>query len=196
MDLVSRVKGILLTPKTEWGVIDTEPTTVGSLYTGYIAPLAAIPAVAWFVGFSLIGGSLLGVTFRWPISIGLEQAVARYVLALIGVYVLALIIDALAPSFGGQKNQIQALKVAAYCSTASWVAGIFLVLPALSILAILGLYSLYLLYLGLPVLMKSPNDKAVGYTVVVIICAIVLYAVIGAITGRIFTYTGSVVVTP
>ena len=196
MDLVSRVKGILLTPKTEWGVIDTEPTTVGSLYTGYIVPLAAIPAVAWFVGFSLIGGSLLGVTFRWPISIGLEQAVARYILALIGVYVLALIIDALAPSFGGQKNQIQALKVAAYCSTASWVAGIFLVLPALSILAILGLYSLYLLYLGLPVLMKSPNDKAVGYTVVVIICAIVLYAVIGAITGRIFTYTGSVVVTP
>ena len=196
MDLVSRVKGILLTPKTEWGVIDTEPTTVGSLYTGYIVPLAAIPAVAWFVGFSLIGGSLMGVPFRWPISIGLEQAVARFVLALIGVYVLALIIDALAPSFGGQKNQIQALKVAAYCSTASWVAGIFLVLPALSILAILGLYSLYLLYLGLPVLMKSPNDKAVGYTVVVIICAIVLYAVIGAITARIFTYTGSVVMTP
>lgn len=196
MDLVSRVKGILLTPKAEWAVIDTEPATVGSLYKGYIVPLAAIPAVAWFVGFSLIGGSMLGVTFRWPIDIGLEQAVARFVLALIGVYVLALIIDALAPNFGGQKNQIQALKVAAYSSTASWVAGIFLVLPALSILGILGLYSFYLLYLGLPVLMKSPPDKAVAYTVVVIVCAIVLFVVIRQISAQVFSYTGSVVMTP
>jgi len=196
MDLVPRVKAILLTPKAAWAVIDTEPTTVGSLYTGYIIPLAAIPAIAWFIGWSLIGGSVLGIPIRLPISLGLEHAVVQYVLTLIGVYVLALIIDALAPSFGGHKNQIQALKVAAYASTASWVAGIFYLLPALAVLAILGLYSLYLLYLGLPVLMKSPEDKAVGYTVVVIVCAIVLFVVIGAITSRMFSYSGLGIVRP
>ena len=191
MDLVSRVKGILLTPKTEWATIDGEAASVGSLYTSYIIPLAAIPAVAWFIGFSLIGGSVLGISFRWPVSIGLESAVARYVLTLVGVYVLALIIDALAPSFGGQKNPIQALKVATYSSTASWVAGIFYVLPALSILGLLGLYSLYLLFLGLPALMKAPEDKSIGYTVVVVIGAIVLFVVIGQITGRMFSYTAA-----
>lgn len=188
MELVSRVKGILLTPKAEWAVIDTEPATVGSLYTGFIIPLALIPPVCMFIGMSLIGYNLSGTGYRWPIGLGLESAVVRYVLSLVGVYVLALIIDALAPSFGGRKSQIQALKVAAYSSTASWVVGIFYLLPALAILAILGLYSLYLLYLGLPTLMKSPQEKAVGYTVVVIVCAIVLFVIIGTITGRMFSY--------
>ncbi len=107
---------------------------------------------------------------------------SQFVLALAGTFVLALIIDGLAPTFGGQKNQVQALKVAAYSSTASWVAGIFMILPTLGWLGILGLYSLYLLYLGLPRVMKAPQDKAMGYTVIVIVCAIVLYVVIGAIT--------------
>ena len=31
MNLVARVKGILLSPKSEWGVIDSEPATVSSL---------------------------------------------------------------------------------------------------------------------------------------------------------------------
>ena len=190
MDLVARVKGILLTPKTEWGVIDTEPATVGSLYTGYIIPLAAIPAVAGFIGLTVLGYDFLGTTIRYPMSSGIKHAVLTYLLSLAGTYLLALIIDALAPNFGGQKNQIQALKVAAYSSTASWVAGIFLVVPALSVLAILGLYSLYLFYLGLPKLMKAPEEKAMGYTVVVIVCAIVVFMVVGAIVRSVVPMPG------
>ncbi|MGH7594261.1 MAG: Yip1 family protein [Gemmatimonadales bacterium] len=190
MELVSRVKGILLAPKAEWPVIDTEPATVGSLYAGYIMPLAAIPPVCMFIGMSLIGYNVLGTSYRWPIGMGLESLVVRYLLTLAGVYVLALIIDALAPSFGGQKSPIQALKVATYSSTASWIVGIFYLVPMLAVLGILGLYSLYLLFLGLPTLMKSPQDKAVGYTVVVIICAVVLFIVIGTITSRVFVYPG------
>ena len=178
MDLVSRVKGILLTPKSEWATIDTEPATVGGLYTGYIIPLAAIPAIAGFIGNAFIGR--LG--YRWGTGAALTAAVVGFVGAVVGTYILALIIDALAPSFGGQKSQIQALKVAAFSATASWVAGIFAILPALAILSILGLYSLYLLFLGLPTLMKAPQEKAMGYTVVVIVCMIVLYFIIGAVT--------------
>ena len=111
----------------------------------------------------------------------------QYILSLGGAFVLALIIDNLAPTFGGQKNQLQALKVSIYSSTASWLAGIFVIIPALSILGLLGLYSLYLLYAGLPVLMKSPKDKAMGYTVVTIICAIVLYVVLAFIAGAIIS---------
>jgi len=183
MSLVARVKAILLTPRTEWPVIEAEPATTGSLYAGYIIPLAAIPAVAGFIGWSLVGGSVLGVSFRVPIGTGLTGAVVRYVLSLVATYVLALIIDALAPTFGGTKNSIQALKVAAYSSTAAWVAGIFMLLPSLGILGLVGLYSLYLLYLGLPVLMKAPQEKAMGYTVVVILCAIVLFVVVGYVAA-------------
>jgi hypothetical protein len=111
------------------------------------------------------------------------QLILSYVLSLASVYVLALIIDALAPNFGGQKNFMQAFKVAAFAPTASWLAGIFYIIPVLSILALVGLYSLYLLYTGLPRLMKTPDDKAVPYTVVVIIVAIVLAIVVGALAG-------------
>ena len=181
MDLVSRVKGILLNPKNEWATIDTEPATVGGLYSGYIIPLAAIPAIAGFIGTSIIGYNFMGVSGKTPMGTGLTHAVVGFVMSLISVYVMALIIDALAPNFGGQKSQIQALKVAAYSSTASWIAGIAMILPTLGILAIVGLYSLYLLYVGLPVLMKAPAEKAMGYTVVVIIASIVLYVVVGAV---------------
>ncbi len=190
MNLVARVKGILLTPKTEWGVIETESATVGSLYTGYIIPLAAIPAIAGFIGLTLIGYSFLGTTIRYPMGAGIQQAILRFVLSLVGVFVLALIIDALAPNFGGQKNQVQALKVAAYASTASWVAGIFTALPALAVLNLLGLYSLYLLFLGLPRLMKAPEEKATGYTVVVVVGAIAVFILVSAITRTVVPMPG------
>lgn len=192
MALMDRVKNILFQPKQEWTVIDGEQATVGGLYMGYIVPLAAIGPVAALIGWSVLGMRIPFVgAMRIPIAWGLKMAVIQYVGALVGTFVLALIIDALAPSFGGQKNQIQALKVAAYSATAAWVAGIFAIIPALAILGILGLYSLYLLFLGLPVLMKAPQDKAVGYTVVVIVVAIVLAIVIQAITRQFYWHPGN-----
>ena len=184
MNLVERVKRILLSPKTEWEVIDAEPTTPAELYTRYIMPLAAIGPLAQLIGYSVFGITVpFAGTYRVPIGSAITQAIVMYVLALAGTYVLALIIDALAPTFSGQRSQIQALKLAAYSLTASWIAGIFALVPGLRILTLLGLYSLYLLYLGIPVLMKSPREKAVGYTVVVIIAAIVLSIITGVIAG-------------
>ena len=179
MNLVQRAKNIILTPKAEWAVIDNEQHTVQGLYTQYVMILAAIGPVAAFIGYSIVGFG----AWRVPIGAGVAHMVVSYLLALGSVYVLALIIDALAPSFGGQKNFMQAFKVAAFAPTASWLAGIFGILPALSILAILGLYSLYLLYLGLPRLMKTPDEKAIPYLVVVIIAAIVLAVVIAGVAG-------------
>jgi hypothetical protein len=168
-------------PAAEWRVIDGEPATVQSLYLSYILILAAIPPIAYAIGALVFGYSVFGFTYRPPASTVITTAVLQYVLSLASIYVLALIVDALATSFGGRKNQVQALKVCAYSWTAAWLAGVFAVVPALAILSIVGLYSLYLLYLGLPVLMKSPPDKAVGYVVVVILAAIVVWFLVGVI---------------
>ncbi len=184
MNLVERAKNIILKPKQEWQVIAAEPHTVQGLYTQYVMLLAAIPAVAAFIGFSLIGTSGFGVSYRLPIAAGVAHMIVSYVLSLGMVYVLALIIDALAPTFGGQKNFMQAFKVAAFAPTASWLAGIFYIVPALGILAVLGgLYSLFLLYAGLAPLMKTSQEKSIAYTVVVILAAIVLTVIIGAVSA-------------
>jgi len=180
VNIVDRVKNILLTPKEEWPVIAGETTTVPELYTNYIMLLAAIPAVSMFIGWCVVGLPFVG---RVSMMTGLTMMVTQYVMALIGVFVLSLVIDFLAPNFGGEKNPIQALKVAAYSMTAAWLAGIFQILPLLSILAIVGLYSLYLLYLGLPVMMKVPTEKAVPYTVVIIVAGIVIWVIVGAVSA-------------
>jgi hypothetical protein len=185
MALIDRVKRILLSPKEEWPAIDAEQTSVAGLYTGFIIPLAAIGPIASIVGWTVFGLSTpFTGSYRIPIGFAVRNAAFQYVGALVGVFVLALIIDALAPTFGGQKNQIQALKVAAYSATAAWVAGIFGLIPALGFLGLLGLYSLYLLFLGLPILMKAPEDKAMGYTLVVVVVAIVLGFLISSLTAR------------
>ena len=186
MNLVDRAKKILLTPKSEWGVIKTETQTVASLYTQYVMILAAIPAVASFIGFSVVGYSGFGggISYKIPMGAGLANMILGYVMTLGGVYVMALVIDALAPTFAGEKNFIQSLKVAAFFPTASWVMGIFSILPTLAILGILGgLYSLYLLYTGLGPLKNVPEEKSIGYTVVVVIVAIVLMVVISTVAA-------------
>lgn len=180
MSLIERVKNILLQPKKEWPVIDRESTDTASLYTGYIMPLAAIGPVAGAIGMSMFG--IMGM--RLPLGATLVHAVVSYGLALAMIYVMALIINALATTFGGRQNLNQALKVMAYAMTAAWVVGIFSLIPILAVLGLLGaLYSLYLLYLGLPVLMKAPPEKALAYTIVVIVCGIVISIVIGWISS-------------
>jgi hypothetical protein len=187
MGLVDRAKAILLTPKKEWPVIEPEQTTVAALYTGYIIPLAAIGPIASFIRWSVFGVTVpfVNTTIRLSPARGLSSAVVSYALGLAGVYITALVIDALAPTFGGQKNQLQALKLVAYASTASWLCGIFVAIPGLSLLAILGLYSIYLFWTGLPVMMKNPQDKNLGYCVVAAICVIVIMFVISAVTAGI-----------
>lgn len=186
--LMARAKAILLSPKSEWPVIAGEPTTVADLYKGYAIWLAAIPAIFTFLKMSVIGTSVMFAgTVRIGVGAGLTTMVMSYVLALAMLYVLALIVDALAPSFGGQKNSIQAFKVVVYAYTASWVAGIAQILPWLGMLLMIAgaIYSIYLMYLGLPQTMKCPPEKAAGYTAVIVIIAIVVGAIVGVVVGGI-----------
>ena len=174
MNLVDRVKKLMLQPKAEWQVIDGETHTVQGLYTGYVMILAAIPAVCSFIGLSIIGASFMGVSVRVPMEQGVVHLVLNYVFALAFVYVLALIIDALAPNFGSQKNFMQALKISAFVPTAAWIGGIFGIIPVLGIISLLfSLYSLYQLFIALPLLMKTPADKSVIYFVVVLILSLI-----------------------
>jgi hypothetical protein len=186
--LIARVKGILLTPRTEWPVIAGEQTTVADLYKGYVLLLAAIPAVFTFLKWSVIGTSLPFVgMFRLSIGVGLSQMILNYVLTLACFYVIALIIDALAPNFGATRDRVQAFKTIAYAYTASAVAGVAAILPFIAVLIMIaaGIYGIYLMYLGLPHTMKCPADRAGGYTAVIIIITIVLFIVVGAIVGSV-----------
>lgn len=188
--ITERVKNILVKPRAEWPVIATEKASIAGLFTSYVMILAAIPALAQLVGSLVFGYSALGFTYRPSFGSAIGTAVSQYVLSLVMVLILGLVIDALAPKFGGEKNRLQAFKLAAYAGTAAWLAGAAALVPPVAFLAILGVYSIYLLYLGLPVLMKSATDKTLAYTVVVILVAAVLAFVIGLVTRPVTTMFG------
>ncbi len=186
--LVNRAKAIILTPKDEWPKIAASPESIGDIYRSWVLPLAAIGPVAQFIGGTVFGYGAFGFSFKPSIMGALTSSIMSYILTLIGVYLLALVIDGLAPSFGGTKNKVAAFKVAAFGATAAWIAGIFGIIPMLGFLGLLGLYSFYLIFLGLPLLMKSPPEKATGYIIVVVVVMVVISMVMGAIatmaTGR------------
>jgi len=182
--LIARVKNILLTPKTEWPVIAAEADTVAGLYKNYILILAAIPAVAGFIKMSILGSGMFGVSYRMSIGSGLTQMVLTYALTLGLVYVAALIADGFAPTFGAQKNQTQALKAVAYSWTATWVAGIGMLLGVgLGGLIVLAgfVYAIYLLNMGLQHTMQCPADKSAGFTAVTIILTVIIAVIANSI---------------
>ncbi|PEQ11882.1 hypothetical protein B2G71_15610 [Novosphingobium sp. PC22D] len=181
--LVERAKAIILKPKEEWPVIAAEPSSQASILKSWVLPLAAIGPVASLIGGQVFGYGGFGFSYRPSILGAITSAVLSYLLTIVGVFILALIADWLAPKFDGTSNKLAAFKLVAYGATASFLAGIFGLIPALSVFGLLGLYSIYLFYTGAPVLMKVPEAKAGGYVAVTMVCAIVLSLIIAPIVG-------------
>jgi len=184
-NLQARVTNILKQPAAEWPVIAAEPTDVAALLQGYAAPLAAIPAVCRWIGFSVIGVSVPFVgTFRVGIVRGLANAIVYWVFALVGAYIAALVIEKLAPTFKSSGSTLDALKLVVYASTPVWVAGVLNLIPALSVLIIIAaLYAIYVFYLGLPHLMHTPADQVIPYMVVSALVMIVITVCLAVLTG-------------
>jgi hypothetical protein len=177
MNLIERAKNIIISPKTEWDAVAKEDPNIQQIFVGYVIPLALIPAVATLIGWGLIG--IYGFT---SFNYGLAMALVQIINAILAVFIAAFVIDILAPSFGSQKNLGRAIQLVAYSMTPAWVGGIFGIVPVISWLgSLFGLYGLYLLYMGVSPLMKTAEDKKIGYIIVSIIVLIVVYFVIAAI---------------
>ncbi|MDR2811192.1 MAG: YIP1 family protein [Tannerellaceae bacterium] len=176
MEIISRVKSILVSPKEEWQTIEAENAPHAKVFTSYVVPLALIPAIAALVGYGLIS-SVLGI--GW----GIRQAIVQYVVMLGGTYITAFIINALAENFGAKKDFDRAFSLTAYAYTPMFVAGVFYLLPSLSWLASLagGLYSLYLLYIGLQPMMKVPADRQTTYFVISLIATVVVSGILSVV---------------
>lgn len=185
MNLVERAKNIIVTPKTEWAVIAAEEPNTNAIFTGYVLPFLVVNAVCAFIGHALIwGGSHYGdFAMKW----GIYNAMLTLIGGLLGVWLTAMIVNALAPSFGSEKNMGRAMQLVAYSYTPAWIGGLLMIFPPLSWVGMLfGIYGLYLIFLGLPHTMKTPADKVVTYMVISILVLIAVYVVIGMIFAAIF----------
>ncbi len=183
MRLLERVKDILVQPKSEWKVIAKERETQVGLFKSYVLPMAALGPLASIIGLTVVGASLPMGNLRIGFLPALGSAITSFVMAVAGVYILALLIDALATTFASTKNPVNALKVAVYSATPGWLAGLLQLFPgALTMVAFLiSLYGVYLLYLGLQALMGTPKERALAYAAVVLLLGFLFLLVSGAV---------------
>lgn len=191
MKAALRAKAMLLDPSAEWMAIERESGDPAYLLSRYVAVLALIPAVFGFIGASVVGVVVPGTGLvRASLFDGCFGAIFGYVMAFGIVLVLALIIDLLAPLFGGKKDFDNAFKLAVYSYTPVWLTGIFLLLPGLRFLTLTGFYGAYVLALGLSRLMKSPVPKSYGYAAVIVVCACALTLIAAAVQRAVFHTAG------
>lgn len=190
MNLIERAKNILISPKTEWPVIEREKESHVKVLTTYVLLLALIPAIAAFICYGLIGYSVPFVGKITSISIGFRHAITQYITMVGGIYLSAFVIDLLASTFQAKKDFNQAFSLVAFAYTPMFVGGIFRILPSLALLATLcGLYGLYLLYVGLQPMMQVPEEKKTTYFVVSLVVLIAVSIVLGLILSAVLVTT-------
>lgn len=180
MNLIERVKNMLITPKTEWDIIDAEITRPESLFISYVLPLSVIASIGPILS-GILFGSVFGITYA------LISAVVAFLSSLIGYYISLYIIDLLAPSFDSEKNLSKSAQLVAYAATPSYVAGLLSFIPFIGGLLkfIAWIYSIYILYLGLGPLKKTSEDKKVIYLLVAFVVMIGITIIVAAILGGI-----------
>ena len=180
MNIIERVKNMLLTPKTEWEVVNTEIARPDSLFIGYVLPLSILSAVGPILS-GILFGSIFGITYF------LITAVIAFLSSIIGFYISLYIIDMLAPSFDSEKNLGKSAQLIAYSATPSYVAGFLSFIPIVGGLLkfVAWIYSIYIMYLGLGPLKKTSEDKKVIYLVVAFIVMIGITIIVAAILGGI-----------
>jgi hypothetical protein len=180
MNLIERVKNILITPKTEWEVINGETATPQSLLLSYVLPLAIVSAVGPLLS-GLLFSSLLGIKFF------IMTAVIAFIASIVAFYVSVIIVDMLAPSFGSEKDMGKSAQLVAYSGTPSYIGGLLSFIPVIGFLVSLAAwaYSIYLLYLGIGPLKKTAEDKKVPYMIVSFVIMIALYFVVVGVLGAI-----------
>ena len=183
--IIDRVKEMLLQPLETWTKIKREETTIPMLFSSYLVVIAAVPALAMIIGYSIIGMRVPMIgTVRMPLADSILAAVLSYVLSLVGIYLGGYVINYLAPYFESKSNLLNATKLIVYASTPALLAGAFQIIPPLSVLSLVGLYGVYLLYIGLPILMETPTDKTLSYIIASIVVAVVIFALVNLIVGQ------------
>lgn len=181
--LWARVRGLLLAPSQEWRLIDAERPTLRALFVRWVLPLTVFFFLAQTIGSMAFPMRVEGVASAPSAVRAISIIFFGTLFMLAGVWATAWIIDRLAPAFGGRRDFMSALKLAAYSGTGLWLSGVFGLFPAISLLGVVGIVSFYTLYRGLPLLMKSDGDRTLPYTALVIAACATLGVVLMTLSG-------------
>jgi len=167
--IFDRVKGILLKPNETWDEIKVEQTNEPEIFREFMVYVAAVPAIAGFLG-SLFSGDNFFTSLFW--------AILFYIFSIVGVWASARVLVFLAPNFKCEQDKIQFIKLTSASFTPILVACVFFLIPPIYGLSVFGIYGFYIFWIGFPRLVDCPEEDKFNFAVIgVIVMAIVLLSI-------------------
>lgn len=178
---------LLFSPDKEWESIRKDSESPSRLYIGHVLLLALIPAIAGFVGTSVIGWQVGdGPVMKLSTSSALSLSIMFYAAMLAGIFILGKFIDFFAATYEVSDKTPRGIAMAAYTATPMFLIGVIAVYPNIWVNMLAGLvaitYAVYLLYEGLPILMKIPEDRGFMFATSVLTVGLVMFVSLLAMT--------------
>jgi hypothetical protein len=177
--LLSHVWGLLSHPEEEWKDIRKEQCTVTRCYCSHVLILAAIPAIAGYIGTTLVGWQVTGreVHKLTPDS-ALQISILFYFTMLVGVFSIGALIHWMGKTYGSKQPLPQCIALAAYTATPLFLIGVMMLYPKLWLNMLIGLpalaYTVYLLYTGVPIMMGIPKERGFLFASAVLAVGLVM----------------------
>lgn len=182
---LSNAKEIVLNQNAEWSRVMSDESERQSLLR-YGMTLILIAYALRFL-LSLLFSSILSAFVPYGTLYMVSSVVVEFALAIAALFFVPQILAALAPSFGGKNDSLNALKLYVFAATPAWLGMALSVIPVLGWLAAIagGLYGIYLFWQHFADAMSIPAEKKVGYVILAVVVLAVIQIVIGAIGGAI-----------
>ncbi|UCH72530.1 MAG: YIP1 family protein [Thermoplasmatales archaeon] len=187
--MISNGISVLTGPKQAFQRLKKEQMTMQTIII-YVAIFALPGLIGYIVGYGVVGVSYSYAFVSWSYKVPIANAVGfgifYYIMWIILVIVFGYVINMLAPSFKSRQDLIQSMKLAAFASTPSLIAGIFNIWPPIALLTLLfAIYGIYLLYIGIPIFMDTPQDQHIIYLIICIIVLIVFTFIISWVVSSV-----------
>jgi hypothetical protein len=177
---------LLFQPRRAWSKIADR--SVGNLFTALLYPLlfAVLPALAWYIGSTHTGWQIgSSDAIRLTRASALPIVVLFY-LAMVGAVIgIGCMIHWMAQTYGAASSIAKGIAIAGFTATPLFVAGAVGFYPQLALDLVIGLvalcYAIYLLYMGVPIVMKIPEERGFLFaSAVIAVCLVALIAIMGA----------------
>jgi len=198
--MLGHVLGLLTNPQREWKAIRKERCTISHCYYSHVLILAAIPAIAGFIGTTYVGWSVAREAHKLTFQSALQISLLFYLTMLVAVFTVGKLIHWMGQTYGARQSLAQSVSLAAFTATPLFLFGIMLVYPLLWLILLLGLpvlaYSVYLLYTGVPVMMGISRER--GFLFASAVMAVGLVMLVGVLAATVILWDIGIapVVTP
>ena len=162
--MIGKIFGIIFQPVKTWHEIAELSEAELKRYLWYPVILAILPAVAWYYGTTAVGWSVAGgETVYFSTASAAAIAPLFYLAQLGAIWAVGFFVHWMADTYGAESSMLKGVVITGFCATPILIFGVFGFHPMFWLDFLVGLvvvsHAVYLLYLGIPIVMRIPEER-------------------------------------